>query len=220
MVYLVKPQGDGPFAGMIYMHWFGQGNSNRGQYLEEAVEMAKRGVVCLLPQGYFPWMTMPTGEPDWPLVIGQVQELRRAVDFLLSQPGVDPNRIGYAGHNYGAAYGGILAGVDHRVKAYVFVAGASRFGYWLTYFGYQIDFYGSAMEDLDPIQYLPNAAPANLFFQFPENDAFVPKEAADEFFNAASEPKKIEWYTDIQEMGSPAVRQAREEWLIEQLGLQ
>ncbi len=40
-----------------------------------------------------------------------------------------------------------------------------------------------------------------------------------EYYNAASEPKKLEWYEDIHDMTSEAVIQARRAWLEAQLGL-
>jgi dienelactone hydrolase len=219
LAYLVKPHGEGPCAGIIYLHWLGAGNSNRGEFLDEAVEMAKRGVVSLLLQGYFPWMSLPTGERDRPLIVGQLTELRRAIDFLLIQPGVDPDRLGFVGHDYGAAYGGVLAGVDHRIKTYILAAGTPSFADWIVYFGYPREAYDPFVRDLDPIRYIPHAAPATVLFQFSEGDAFVPKEKAISFFNAASEPKKIEWFDDTHQMISQAVRQARQEWLTEQLRL-
>jgi len=52
-----------------------------------------------------------------------VIDLRRAVDVVLSRPGVDPKRIGFVGHSFGATWGGVLAGVEKRIKAYVLMAG-------------------------------------------------------------------------------------------------
>jgi len=224
LAYLVKPQGDGPFAGVIYLHWLGHYNNSRAQYLDEAITLAQHGAVSLLLQGYFPWMTSPKGAADRPLIIGQEIELRRAVDFLLSQPEVDPERLGYVGHDYGAMYGGMLAGTDPRLKTYVLLAGTPSFADWSAYFG-SIDFlkpenYLPVVEDLDPIQHISNAAPASLFFQFAQNDRFIPEEAGNRFYEAASEPKKIEWYTAAtHELKVEAALQARQDWLADQLNL-
>jgi cephalosporin-C deacetylase-like acetyl esterase len=45
-------------------------------------------------------------------------DLRRAVDLLIARPDVDQRRLAYVGINYGAAMGGLLAGVEDRIKAY------------------------------------------------------------------------------------------------------
>jgi dienelactone hydrolase len=218
---LVRPKGDGPFAGLLYMHWLGPVSSNRGEYLDEAVTMAQHGAVSLLPQGYFPWSSLPTGtEADRSLMIGQAIELRRAFDFLVAQPGVDPKRLGYLGHDYGAVYGGILAGVDRRAKAYVLIAGVPSFDNWIGLFGsISPQQYLAYVQDIDPINFVPQAAPASIFFQFGKKDAVVPESLANQYYEAASQPKQIEWYDDLHDMHTAPVRAAHQAWLIEQLDL-
>ena len=159
--YLIKPQGQGPFAGIIYLHWLGTPNGNRSEFLDEAVETAKHGSVALVLQGYFPWMASPLGtQDDRPLIVGQAIELRRAVDFLLTQPEVDPDRLGYVGHDYGAVYGGILAGVDHRLKTAVLITGVPSFADWISFFHIDHDPYASIVKNIDPINFIGQAAPA------------------------------------------------------------
>src|SRR5881409_2244843 len=51
--YLVVPKGRGPFAAVIWGHWY-WGNSsmrNRRQFLDEAIALAPAGVVSLLTDG-------------------------------------------------------------------------------------------------------------------------------------------------------------------------
>ncbi len=215
---LVSPKGNGPFAGILYMHMFG---TDRHEYLNEALTMAQHGAVSLLSQGYFPWTANPTGtQADRPLIIGQVIELRRAIDFLLTQPGVDPRRLGYVGHTFGATYGGILAGVDKRLKTFVLIAGFPSFAVGFTGWGVSIDYYLAQTQDLDPVKFVPNAAPASLFFQFAKNDTLgITESLANQYYNAASQPKKIAWYDDSTNMVTAPVVADRQEWLIDQLNL-
>jgi hypothetical protein len=42
--FLVPPGGEGPFAGIVYMHWGG----DRTEFLSEAVLLAKKGAVSLM----------------------------------------------------------------------------------------------------------------------------------------------------------------------------
>ncbi len=220
VAYLIKPEGEGPFAGVIYLHWLGYTSGNRKEFLEEAVETARHGAIALVLQGFFPWMASPLGtQADYPLIVGQAIELRRAVDFLLSQPGVDPKRTGFVGHDYGALYGGMLAGTDHRLKTYVLVAGVPSFADWIASFHIQHDPYVPIVEPVDPIRYISKAAPASLLFQFGQQDAFIPESLANQYYDSASDPKHVEWFKDVHEMRTEAVRQARLSWLIEQLGL-
>jgi hypothetical protein len=53
--------------------------------------------------------------------------LRRAIDFVPSRPEVDPRRLGYVGHSFGAMFGGILAGVESRVAGFALMAGVGSF---------------------------------------------------------------------------------------------
>ena len=51
--YLVVPSGKGPFAGVIWGHWYWRNSEmrNRKQFLDEAVALAPAGVVSLLTDG-------------------------------------------------------------------------------------------------------------------------------------------------------------------------
>src|SRR5437660_12118739 len=51
--YLVVPKGRGPFAAVIWGHWYWANSSmaNRKEFLEEAVVLAQAGVVSLLTDG-------------------------------------------------------------------------------------------------------------------------------------------------------------------------
>jgi len=220
LAYLVTPQGKGPFAGVIYLHWLGNANSSRKQYLDEAVEFAKHGVVSLLLQGYYPWVAAQTlDKADRPLIIGQITELRRAIDFLLTQPNVDSTRLGFVGHDYGAVFGSTLSGIDQRLKTYVLIAGVPTLGDFQKVGTTLPDGYLPLIEDLDPIHYISKAKPASLFFQFAKNDQFVSQDMANQLTDAASEPKKIAWYDDSHQMSNETARADRLAWLTEQLAL-
>src|SRR5574341_1463762 len=118
---LIAPDGGGPFAGTLWVHWFEPESptSNRSQFCEEGVALAHHGLVSLLVDGLwamtpkkwaetqkFFWRTEP--KHDTAVSIGQVVDLRRALDLLIAQPGVDPARIGYVGHDFGAMYGALM----------------------------------------------------------------------------------------------------------------
>jgi dienelactone hydrolase len=223
--YLVTPPGRGPFAGVVFMHWLGEHNSNRNEFVEEAIALAHKGVASLLVEGLFPWHKAPSGyEADKIQIINQVIELRRALDVLLSQPEVDPQRIGYVGHDYGAMFGAILAGVDHRAKAYVLMAGMGNFSdwslkYWPVTGSKGADAYRQAMVTLDPIGYIPHAAPATLYFQFAKHDKYISEATAMQFYDAGSDPKEIRWYETAHALNTDEDIRDRSAWLSSQLGL-
>jgi cephalosporin-C deacetylase-like acetyl esterase len=122
--YLVIPKGTGKFAGVIWGHWLmpGAANSNREEFLEEAIALAPNGVVSLLidaPQSRPNFK--PTPNPA--LVAQQVVDLRRGLDLLVSRPDVDAAKIAYVGHSWDAGTGAILDATDKRLAAFVFMSG-------------------------------------------------------------------------------------------------
>ncbi len=58
--------------------------------------------------------------------IQAVVDLRRGVDLLLGRSDVDPRRLAYVGHSYGAQWGSILSAVDRRMKTSVLMAGVAE----------------------------------------------------------------------------------------------
>jgi hypothetical protein len=223
--YLVMPSSQPPYAGIVYFHWLGRPNGNRNEFLEEAVEMADHSALSFLIQGYFPWTEPPvSGEKDRQQVIDQTIDLRRAIDILLLQPGVDSRRIVFIGHDYGAMFGSIMAGIEKRVKACVLVTGMGNFGDWsLKYWKKPAESgaekYRKSLAPVDPIGYIARATPAALFFQFANKDIYITKETALQFYNAAGEPKLIKWYETEHEMMIPEVRKDRVEWVKKQLAI-
>lgn len=128
--YLVVPSGNGPFAGVIWGHWYWRNSEmrNRKQFLDEAVAIAPSGVVSLLTDGPvarpgYVYPTTPLDEQQVVEMIQQVVDMRRGVDLLLARKDVDARRLAFVGHSYNASIGAFLSGVDRRFKAYVLMAG-------------------------------------------------------------------------------------------------
>jgi len=223
--YLVSPGGKGPFAGVVFFHWLGNVKSDRNEFLDEAIALARQGTVSLLIQGHFPWIEQPSeAQADRQQIIDQTIEVRRALDLLVSQPHVDRRRIGFVGHDYGAMYGSIVAGVEKRVKTFVFITAIGTFSDWsLKYWPVTAkageEVYRNAVSELDPVNYVAHAAPASLLFQFATRDKYIPREAAMAYYDAATNPKQIKWYDTIHELDVEPARVDRRAWLTQQLKL-
>lgn len=239
--FLVLPPESAPSGkhpGVLWVHWLEphSQHSNREQFLDEAVALAKDGVISLLPDAF--WSTTPSKsanktqwgwkgefEHDREVSIKQVIELRRSLDVLLAQEGIDTERIGYVGHDFGAMYGSLVAASDQRPDFYVLMAGTYSFGDWFVFGsgleGERREAYLKEIAVLDPTRFIAKAAPAKLYFQFAKSDYYVPERAAQVFYDAATEPKEIAWYEaahDLEDMEkhSSADRTA---WIRMQLGL-
>ena len=218
--FLVRPKGK-PTAAVLWAHWYGEeANPNRKEFLVDALELAKEGVVSLLPQEFFPWMepVSEDADADRQLTIDQGVQLRRGLDVLQEQAGDVP--IGFVGHDYGAMFGALLV-ADKRPQTYVLMTPDATFSNWfLKYFvpGASKTDLDRAFAPLEPVNNVGDAAPASVFFQFAKSDRYVPGFVADKLTEAASEPKKAESYNAGHELDD-AARKDRLAWLRDELGL-
>jgi predicted esterase len=218
--FLVRPKGK-PRAAVLWAHWYGEeANTNRTEFLPDAVALAKDGVVSLLPQGYFPWEAdvSEVAAKDRQLAIEQIVQFRRGFDLLQQEAADVP--LGFVGHDYGAMYGAALV-ADKRPQAYVLMAPDATFSNWfLKYFvrGASKPELDEAFAPLDPVNNVGDAASAKVLFQFAKSDRYVPYYVADKLTEAAGEAAGAKSYESGHELNEEA-RKDRLAWLREQFGL-
>jgi dienelactone hydrolase len=222
--YLVTPSTPGAAAhpAILFVHWYEPPNptSSRKQFLPDAIELAGEGVVSLLVDTMWSdpdWFTRRDPETDLGHSIEQVKELRRALDILVSRPGVDPSRVFYVGHDFGAMYGALVAGVDAaRLKGFVFMAGTRSFSDWFLLWPKRGDEARSdavrRLAPLDPTRHLARAGALPVLFQFATRDKFVTKAAAEALAASAPGPKEVRWYEAEHALNADATRD-RLAWL-------
>ena len=221
--YLVVPEGNGPWPGVLWVHWLGEPETtNRTQYLGEAVSLASRGVLSLLVDAMWSapeWYANRVPEQDYDNSIRQVIALRRAMDLLASQPNVDKARLGFVGHDYGGMYGMMMAGVDRRAKTYVYVAVAPSLSNW-AFFARQPRSKADYLRHnatLELTDYLRQVRNASTLFQFANKDAYVSRADTLVVVNAAGDPKERRFYEADHAMNTPQVAEDRDAWLIKEL---
>jgi dienelactone hydrolase len=219
--YLIVPPKQASHAGVLFVHWYEPPDptSNRTQFVDEAVDLAKDGVISLLPATMwsdFDWFRNRKREDDLKNSLQQLRELRRAMDVLLAQPGVDSSRVAYVGHDFGAMFGAVMAGVDRRACAYALQAGTTSFTDWYLFGPPMREPARSAfikeLAILDPVRYIGKAPPAPVYLQFATRDIFVSHDTAEQFWQAAREPKQITFY-DAEHKMSDLARADRLAWL-------
>ncbi len=227
MAELIQPGDQTPLATILYVHWYEPEapDSNRSQFVAEATEMAKRGAACLLIETMWSdpdFFLKRTQEDDPQNSVQQVVDIRRAMDFLLSQPNIDLERFAYVGHDFGGMYGVLSGSLDKRPTHYVIMAAAPRFPDWYLYApkleGEAQEAFIRKMDEIDPITHVGNLSPAPILFQFATEDFHVPRERAEEFFAAAKEPKELRWYEAGHGLNEQAT-QERVAWLTKALSL-
>lgn len=222
--YLVVPEGKGPFAGVIWGHWYWQNSEffNRKEFLDEAVVLAPSGVVSLLPTG----VNARPGHVDDPDelsdqqiadLIHQIVDMRRGADLLLARKDIDPQRLAYVGHSYDATVGAFLSGIDKRFKAFDLMAGGLSDEVDLKSEEYKQfrQKYGPEKFDaqiakkawLDPGKFVSHAAPAIVFLQYGTHDSpFLSPERARQYAALVSEPKQLKFYDAPHALNADARR--------------
>lgn len=234
--YLVVPKGKGPFAAVVWGHWY-WGNSpmrNRKQFLDEAIALAPTGVVSLLTDG--PIARPGHVESDEPLneqqitdLVQQIIDMRRGVDLLLARKDVDPKRVAYVGHSYNAVIGAFLSGIDRRFKAFVLMAATMSDDVTMKTREYQEYRQKVGLEKFDAFvgkytwwtdqgKYVSHAAPAVVFLQYATQENFITPERAKLYAAVVSEPKRFKLYEAPHALNAEA-RRDRIAFLTEQLRL-
>ena len=208
--YLVIPTGSGKFAGVIWGHWLmpDAANSNRDEFLDEAIALAPAGLVSLLigaPQSRPNFKPMPNPV----LIAQQVVDLRRGLDLLLSRPDVDAARIAYVGQSWDAGAGAILDAADKRFAAFVFMSGPQSTmkrvlsspqmaALRKTNDKAKVEEVEQSLKAAawaDPGSYASKLGPAPALFQYGLHDEeWMPLANAKDYVATASGPKTAEFY--------------------------
>jgi beta-lactamase class A len=234
--YLVVPNGKGPFAAILFSHW---GNGTRAEFIPEAKLYARAGAVSLIPD--YPWdrpqpwhKTLDhydKPELDCEIEIQAVLDLRRGIDLLLARPDVDPKRLAYVGHSYGAQWGSILSAVDKRMKTSVLMAGVAEIEDTLrsnepgivdfrkSRPPGQIERYAQVVGDIDAIHFVGHASPIPLLLQFANFEQYFDRTSMEHYAAAASDPKKVLYYDTGHDLNDPQALEDRYDWLARHIGL-
>jgi dienelactone hydrolase len=191
---VIVPSGKGPFPGVIVQHGL---PDTKEDMLPAGIDLARTGAVAVLIDAPFnrPQQGRVRSDPltftpkDRDEQLQLIVDLRRAIDVLEARPDVNTKRLAYFGVSYGAAMGGLLAGVEDRLKAYVLAVGD---GGLVSHFAGPDDTDGplqalpaedrerwlAAMRPIEPINFIGQAAPAALLFLAGTKDESVPQEHA------------------------------------------
>jgi len=234
--YLVVPEKKGKYAAILFGHWAMAGSpfANKTEFLDEAIVLAKAGVVSLLPDGV---IARPgfVGDEDFfsesvpAAFFQQILDLRRGIDLLAARKDVDAKRIGYVGHSYGSNAGGVLTGVEKRIKAFVLMASglsdeADMFSDEPVFVGLRKKYGEEKVRSLmtkyaylDPVHYVKHAAPSAVFLQHGKNDGHLSRRAQ-HYLSLVSEPKELKLYDTGHALNAEA-RRDRYEFLRKQLKL-
>jgi dienelactone hydrolase len=221
--FLVVPKGDGPFPAVLFMPG---APGARYTFFTEALELANRGILCLLPDP--PYSRPPIKDvvnftpSDKNGIVQEVTEMRRGIDLLVSRDDVDPSRLGYVGFSWGASLGAIFAAVERRVSSFVLASAVPHLSTDMAELGKERGAdvpagYEEAMQPIDAVNYLPHVAPNAVFLQFGKEDTRPSPGDGREAIGVTSSPKQVRWYEGGHELSIQALPD-RQNWLAQRLG--
>jgi predicted esterase len=205
---------------ILFVHWYGPPapTSNRTQFIPDATALARQGVTSLLidtPWSVPTYFRSRTREEDYSRSVQQVRDLRRALDVLMAQPGVDRTRVAYVGHDFGAMYGTLAAVVDPRVTHFVFMAGTASFSDWFLYGpkveGEARDRFVAQLAPLDPVRWVPKLR-GPVLMQFADTDEHVSTARREQLAAAAPGGADVRVYKAGHELSEESTRD-RLAWL-------
>lgn len=223
--YLVTPPGKGPYPAVIYLH--GAGGDRLEMVYTASWLVGRRAVGLTVESPYSPNREIELGpgveglRKERNRTVMGIVELRRAVDLLQSLPQVDDKRIGFVGYSAGARSGALLAGVEPRIRAFVFMSGGedSVDEFMALVSPEQLDEVRPLLEDTDGLKFIAQASPAKLLFQAGRRDEIVPRDALETLIRAGSEPKTVKWYDAGHALSNQAQRDQLE-WLTDVLEIE
>ncbi len=202
---IILVHGSGGNKDTSYIQWVSEALVAQGyatlsidtQYHGDRARTGRNGEIHL-PDSY-------TMRDAW---VQSVVDLRRTVDYLLSRPDIDKNKIGYMGFSQGAMLGAVLGGVEERIAAFCLAVP----GGGLMQIVQNLDKYPvikarwpiritpeklkvieEVVDITDPIHYVGRILPRPLLIVVAKHDEIIPPEASIALIEAAGakEPEHI-----------------------------
>ncbi|MBV8298181.1 MAG: hypothetical protein JO083_01285 [Candidatus Eremiobacteraeota bacterium] len=212
---------------VLWVHWLGEpATTNHTEFLSDAQELAKHGVVSLLvdmPWSQKDWFTaLRAPENDYTATVAQVITLRRALDCLTALPGVDKTRVAYVGHDFGAMDGALLLAVDARPQYAVLMTPTLSYWEWYLLGKQPADpaAYVAQMSAFDLPGWLAQGKQKATLLQFGQNDEYVSQATGIALRNATpNRDRTFKAYKLDHALDDVTAHDDRRAWLIAHLGV-
>lgn len=220
------PEGTPRGPAVLWVHWLGEpATTNRTEFLDEAVQLGQRGVVSLLVDALWSepdWYRKRTMDEDPAAFTAQVVSLRRGLDLLAQESGVDPGKLAVVGHDFGGMTGLLAAAADGRPRCHVLLALTPRFEHWMFYDPKKRPTdeqdYRRKLAALDPIDALP-AVEGPILVQMAKEDFYVPPDQIEAWREALRGKGELRTYATSHGMEGAQVVADRQEFLRKVLGI-
>lgn len=200
--WYISPTSKTEGATVIFVHGY---SGNRGNLLSQAAMLVEQGYGALLLD------LRNHGDSEGDLTtmgLLEIYDVQAALDFVLAQPGVNPDRIGLVGHSMGGATviraAARLPEIDAVVAESSFTSleenvvegvrmiaklPAFPFAPLVVWFG-ELEA-GLNIDEVRPIDDVDEIAPRPILFIHGEKDHLVSVENSYKLYEAAAEPKEL-----------------------------
>ena len=222
-LYLPK-KGEGSKRPTVLLQYGSGGNKKTNYIVAIGQQFASHGFVVLTidAPGKGERKTDDKKRSDWlfsnegrEVFLQYCGDYSRAVDYLVSRPEVDRERIGYVGISWGAITGVTYVAHDARIKAMGSIVGGGGFlGLAGSLAGKPPDERPGNTIPIDPVHHVGLIAPRPLLLLNVTKDQLVPRQFAEALHRAAGEGSKVVWLetdhvfsgVDLHEVGESVVR--------------
>lgn len=227
---IFNPEGRQPRAGVILLHGLPGSKSDMSRAARtfacaEATSITIDAPFARWENRFREPLTWTVQDRDEQIQL--IVDLRRAVDVLLIE--IESGPIGYLGISYGAAMGGLLAGVEDRIDAFALIVGdGGLVAHFTDDQGQPSGPLGelsedqarewlAAMKPVEPALFIVDATAPILFLNGRE-DPQVTEADASAYHRAAGPNHEVIWYDEGHGLNEDAwYKQIR--WLAERLQL-
>ena len=216
--YFVHPLAGAPWPLVLWTPGRGE---DRREDLSDADALARNGVASLLVDPPAQEVVTCEAAKDLAIFTRYVVGRRRAVDLALTLPDVDGERIAAAGFSYGASVTAVLAGVEHRIRAFALQSGRAHHTGFMRLACPQLgqkklDAYVEKLSAIDPINWVSKATSPAFLIQDGTRDPFNPRADVLALYRAAHGPKVMRLYAADHPLNAAATAY-RAQWLLRQL---
>jgi uncharacterized protein len=222
--FLALPEGQGPFPVVVYAPGHGSGGV-LVDWSRDAAKLAKKGYAgLLLEETTGPFWTWD-GLTDVEAYVAYVRQEQRGLDLLETMPEIDPTRIGFVGWSAGAILGGMLSGLDPRIKAFVLdgmdTGGLVNWGAadraQMKSQGISPQAYGAQMSLIDPTAYLKHSSGSPFLFIWGKAAGEIATPGMQKRFVAAAGPHATVFMQPGGHWISPQASRFLEAWIVKNL---
>ncbi len=225
--FLIVPSTKAKTPLIIFQHW---GEGNKTEFLEEAINLSKNGITCILPDAV--WLCPKSNiksikKKGYEMYRQGVMNIRTALDLAMTNFKIDSSKVCFVGHSYGCNIGAILSAVESRVNNFVFMTGVYSITKnmasskvpddieWRKNSPEEYNAWMVKMKAVDAELYLPYKT-APCIIQVAEQDEYISKAENDKFIKITPEPKLVQSFNTSHKLDTQA-QFRRMKWMITKL---